>query len=158
MPKEEKPQCLFPWWQADTLTSGWTCWPRVSDTVIKRDEKTPSETEEVNERGKMKGGKKGRVFSALLVISSSFCLSSSLIFFPRWRAKRRQGCCPRPGQVLSAWDNIPLISPPHKLELHTSREQVSIQLSGSLELNSDTAKTCAYTLIHPGNTVHTRQW
>lgn len=63
-----------------------------------------------------RGGKKGcnrSMFGALLVISPSFvCLAPWFsLLSPWWRAGRGQGCCPRPGQSLSGWDSIPLISP-----------------------------------------------
>lgn len=77
-------------------------------------------------------------------------LSSSLIFSLLSMVKGRKETV-----LLSSPRSGPLSLRQHPTNLsspYTGRDQVSIQLSGTLEVNSDTAETCVYPLIHPGKT------
>lgn len=100
-------------WYTYICLSGWSRW-YGHKSGLKR------ETEGVNER---EGGQGKRCKEEEMELT---WLS---LFSPQWRAERGQGCCPHPGQGLSAWDSIPLISPP----LQSGREQVSNQLLAHLK-------------------------
>lgn len=102
----------------------WSCWC-TNKSWLQRETEGISEKERGQGKRCRKGGRNG-CSKSIFGTAPSCCVPSSLIipyylFSPHWRAARKQGCRPWPGQGLSAWDSITLISPP----LQSGREQVS---------------------------------
>ncbi len=166
MQHEDEPQCLFPWWEADTLTSVWMnsptsgvwygnqvgwrdCPERRRESIKQKEGRVRERSDDTQRRRTAEGWRDGGMDACLCSASD---LSLFLVFLASCFSLQgggQRGNCLRPGQGLSAWDSIPPLSPPLQPELHIGREQLSIQLSGKLELNS--AKTCSRTVIHSGD-------